>query len=155
MDTSDFVYQIKLGTLTDVDLNKGVMVTEPTDVQTFLRNIGYTDATLVDYSLSKVIDMVSNKQLPVYVAGYPLSTQENGHAWVIDGCNVYTVDYWVRHYSDSLHFTEYIESTQNYNFVHCNFGWDGQYDGDFTSGLFDTPRGNYSYRLKLITYSLN
>lgn len=154
-EVANFVYQIKVRSNALPTGNGNAMGLSEEYAAAFMRNTGYPDAALADYTLSKVVDMVSNKQLPVYIAGYPLNAQANGHAWVIDGCNVYRVDEWMRHYLDSTFFTERIVNTQTYNIVHCNFGWAGQYDGDYTSGIFDTPRGDYSSRLKLITYSLN
>ena len=150
----------------------------PEQAETFFENIGYSDVSLVNYSLMQVINMVSNKHLPVYMSGHYYNTnnpaQPLGHAWVIDGCDVYTVDYWVRHYIDGSIYTEYIENTQNFNLVHCNYGWSGKCDGYYTSGIFDTRtplpanridsakgdiqhagKENYDLLLQLITYSLN
>lgn len=150
----------------------------PEQAETFLENIGYRDVSLVNYSLQTVINMVYNENLPVYMSGHYYDperpSQLPGHDWVIDGCDVYRVDNWVRHYTDSFLYTEYIESTQTYNLVHCNFGWSGKCDGYYTSGIFNTrtplptnridaAKGdiqhagpeNYNLSLQLITYSLN
>lgn len=156
---ANFVYQIKTGTGaspidTDADGINDAMGMNPAYAQIFLRLNGYTDATLVDYSLEEVIDMVYYKQLPVFASGVDSSTGK-GHAWVIDGCNIYKIDTWVRHYIDSLIYNEYIESTTNYNLVHCNFGWGGLYDGEISSGVFYTRNGYYNTQQQLITYSLN
>ena len=160
-EVARFVYQIKEGTNThpqdEDDSGNFKMDTDLLDIQTFLRNIGYSDATLVNYSLNAVVDMVANKQLPVFASGaYTKSNGDKvGHAWVIDGCNIYKIDYWVRHYIDQLLYTEYIETTRNINIVNCVFGDGGNFDGSYTSGIFNTGMGNYNLEKKLITYSLN
>ena len=79
-----------------------------------------------------------------------------GHAWVIDGCNVYTVDYWVRHYTNQFLYTEYIESTRNFNYFHCNMGGElGFGNGTYSSAVFNTPTGSYNTNLQIVTYSLD
>lgn len=98
---------------------------------------GYSNAAIVNYSLPAAITMVYHMQKPVFIRGNE-SDGSNGHAWVIDGCNVYEVDYWIRHYINEEIYNEYIEKTREYNLVHCNYGWAGYCDGYYTSGLFDT-----------------
>lgn len=122
-----------------------------------LTTAGYQNVATVDYTLSSVISMVYDKQLPVYARGGYYDNDNNwyGHAWVIDGCDVYRIEEWRRHYTTSTTYVDNIESSQSFNIVYCNFGWDGDYDGDYDSGLFDTPNGNFSTDKKLITYSLN
>ena len=157
-EVAKFVYQIKEGTNThpqdENDPNNFKMDTYLPYIQTFLRNIGYSDATLVNYSLNAVVDMVANKQLPVFASGaYTKSNGDKvGHAWVIDGCNIYKIDYWVRHYIDQFLYTE---TTRNINIINCVFGEGGNYDGSYTSGIFNTGMGNFNYEKMLITYSLN
>ena len=157
-EVANFVYQIKRRSNalpTGVENEMGLL---PAAAAAFMRNTGYPDATLVNYSTFRVIDMVGNKQLPVYVTGEGVNEDGDpiGHAWVIDGCNAYTVDYWVRHYTDQFLYTEYIESSRSYNYFHCNFGWEYGYgNGTYSSGVFDTPEGNYNTNLQLVTYSLN
>ena len=121
-----------------------------------LNTAGYQDVAIVDYSLSSVISMVSNKQLPVFAKGgyYDDFNNWHGHAWVIDGCNVYRIEEWRRHYLTELLYEDNIENSRSFNIVYCNFGWGGIFDGDYSSGLFDTPYGNFSTDKELITYSL-
>ena len=170
-EVAKLVYQIKVGTgsyyRVRTDANgqpKYETATDMPNVQVFMRFNGYSDATLADYSLEDVIDMVYYKQLPVLVSGIDSNTGA-GHAWVIDGCNIYKLDNWVRHYTDSLIYNEYIESTIYCNLVHCNFGWgrssepNENWIGYYTSAIFnpiiDSIRYNYSSNLQMVTYSLN
>ena len=166
-EIANFVYQIKLRANAMPTGNGPAMGLYPAEAAAFMRNTGYPDATLVNYSISNVIDMVYNKHLPVYVAGEHIASNgtRTGHAWVIDGCNVYRVDEWCRHYLDSSIFTETIVNTQTYNLVHCNFGWGRSADptekwiGFYTSAIFnpivDSIQYNYSSNLQMVTYSLN
>ncbi len=183
-ELNELIYHIgvKMGVdycLNDIGMEETPQTTNtPQQAETFLENIGYSDVSLVNYSLMQVINMVSNKQLPVYMSGHYYdeenTSQLPGHDWVIDGCDVYKVDYWVRHYIDKLIYNEYIESTVTYNLVHCNYGNSGLCDGYYTSGIFDTRtplptnridtengdiqhagQYNYNLSLQLITYSLN
>lgn len=152
-EVANFVYQIKVRSNALPTGNGTAMGLQPEEAATFMRITNYPDATLVNYSINTVIDMVSNKQLPVYVAAVNTNDSTNGHAWVIDGCNVYRIDEWCRHYIDSLIYNDTIENTETYNLVHCKFGWIyGIYDGEYTSGIFNTPEGNYNIGLQMITY---
>lgn len=158
IEIGNFVYQIKEGTGAICgnvkDPSSNATSIYPSDAQTFLSTIGYTNPTLEDYSLLQVTNMVSKKQLPVFVSGVP-AYSDAGHAWVIDGCNVYCIEEWRRHYITELLYEDNIESSESFELVHCNFGWEGDCDGDYVSRIFNTPYGNYTTQLKLVTYSLN
>lgn len=120
-----------------------------------LTTAGYQNVATVDYTLSSVISMVYDKQLPVYARGgyYDNDNNWHGHAWVVDGCEVYRIENWERHYTTSTTYVDTLESYQSFNYVHCNFGWDGVYDGKFISYIFNPGGGpSYSTNLKLITY---
>lgn len=161
-EVGNFVYKI-VSEIDNVEFKEdrnGNPITEisTNDSRKFLQDIGYTNPTIVNYSTSTVIDMVSNKQLPVYARGTDASGN-GGHAWVIDGCNVYRIEEWRRHYITELIYEDNIESYESFNIVHCNFGWGTGYNGEFTSAIFDPRAGdiqyNFSIDQKLITYSLN
>ena len=157
-EVANFVYQIKVRSNALPTGNGTDMGLLPAAAAAFMRNTGYPDAALVSYSTSGVIDMVGNKHLPVYVTGEGVNDTGDpiGHAWVIDGCNVYTVDYWVRHYTNQFLYTEYIESTRNFNYFHCNMGGElGFGNGTYSSAVFNTPTGSYNTNLQIVTYSLD
>lgn len=121
-----------------------------------MRDIGYRNTSIVEYSLSNVITMVHSRKLPVYIRGTNQFSSSDRHAWVIDGCNIYKVDLWVRHYIDDITYNEFIDSTFYYNLLHCNFGWgdDDNLNGYYTSGIFNpSTRVNYNTDLQLIMYS--
>jgi hypothetical protein len=69
------------------------------------------------------------------------STNAIGHAWVVDGykhirhsCSEYTRDYGTVEWH-----LERIVLTDSY-YTHINWGWDGQSNGYFYTGLFDTSK---------------
>ena len=62
---------------------------------------------------------------------------EGGHAWVIDGGYHYTVTGLRYNYDGGADL-----ATLEYKKVHCNYGWDGECDGYYTEGLFDTSEIN-------------
>lgn len=139
IEVANFIFQV--GTAMDTEYNMADnddnTDTSESSARNLLLSSGYSNATIEEYSLSAVINMVAIKEKPVYVGGYDISGQ-GGHAWVIDGCKIYNVEYWVRHYITNLEYEEYCEETKYYNLVHCNYGWGGSCDGYYTSGLFNT-----------------
>lgn len=154
IEVANFVYKIKEASGASYASN-GATGLNISDARNFMRNVGYNNTSVVDYSLIDVMTMVYARKLPVYIRGTNQYNSSDRHAWVIDGCNVYKIDHWVRHYSDAVNYTEYIENTVNTNLVHCNFGWQNKnLNGDYTSNVF-TPATNVHYNgdLKLIMYS--
>ena len=138
-----------------------------------LQESGYSNVTLSSYSLFQIRTKVTNN-LPVLVDGRPNPSSNHGHTWVVDGCNIYEVQHWVREYQTELLYNEYIESSESYNLLHCNFGWAGKCDGYYSSGVFNPTvmrdddeyepdygdvqfsyGDDYSSSLKILTYSLN
>ena len=133
------------------------------DVPRALYDMGYTcdnfnylfpSNTLQDYDTRKVCEKLIS--FPVYVSGADPS-RDVGHAWVIDGdryksrpylevWDVYDIDMnLVRTESRPI----YYES--NYSDVHCNWGWGGNWDGFFVSGVFNVGVSSYTSYLKIIT----
>lgn len=147
------------------------------DAASLLVRAGYNNVQVdAGISLVDIIDMLCDKNLPVYLRGECNDYYGNrlAHAWVVDGCNIYKEDFWVRHYINEFRYNDYIENTREYNLLHCNFGYEGRCDGYYSSGLFDlyglsseyidTSVGdewgsmsnrNYIYNFKMMTYNLN
>lgn len=160
LEISNFIYQIKLGTgaePSDPEYSDETGITVQ-DALDFLRSNGYTDAELEDYSAYMISIMVGERQLLVFTSGFYYDENNNkvGHAWVIDGCNIYRIEEWRRHYITELLYEDNIESYESFNIVHCNFGWDGLFDGNFSSYIFNPGGGpSYNVDLEIIKYSLN
>ena len=162
IEAANFVWSINtiMDNYQDVDYNcnaNNELSTGTTEYQGkyLLETAGYQDVTIANYNLNAISNMLTTKNLPVYVQGHVAGTNGKGHAWVIDGCNIYKIDTWCRHYTDSFRYIEYLFNSVDYEFVHCNFGWNGVYDGDYHSGLFYTPEGQFDTQLKYISYSKN
>lgn len=113
------------------------------DAAALMTRLGYSNVQIINWiEKSSVVDMLCNRQQPVYIRGESLvENKRTAHAWVLDGCNIYKNDYWVRHYETPIIYNEYIESTLEYNLLHCNFGNEGYCDGYYSSGLFDLYNG--------------
>ena len=155
IEVASFVYKIKEESGASYATN-GTTGLNISDARKFMRDIGYRNTSIEEYSLSNVITMVHSRKLPVYIRGTNQFSSSDRHAWVIDGCNIYKVDLWVRHYIDDITYNEFIDSTFYYNLLHCNFGWgdDDNLNGYYTSGIFNpSTRVNYNTDLQLIMYS--
>lgn len=170
IEVANFIYRVAEGvesqytpqrTLSDIYYAKNL-----------LQSSGYSNVTLSSYALLPIRTKVANN-LPVLIQG-KAANSSYGHAWVIDGCDIYEVQHWVREYQTELLYDEYIESRESHNLLHCNFGEAGKCDGYYSSGVFDMTNmrdddeyepdygdiqytGLYDYNLELeiLTYSLN
>ena len=138
---ANFIYAIADGVNADLSNDNTTTNTTSTDIKNFFKVSGYQNAHFTSYSLPDITPMLSYSK-PVITCGWN-SIGNVGHAWVIDGCNIYKVDHWVRNNiypapSEGNEYIEYIEYTDNYNLLHCNYGWGGACDGYYASGVFDT-----------------
>ena len=170
IEVANFIFQVAEG----VNTNYGSSSTSSIYyARNLLQSSGYSNATVSNYSLSSIRNMITNN-LPVFIDGRPSATSNVGHTWVIDGCNIYNIEHWVREYQTELLYNEYIERTEYNELLHCNFGWGGNCDGYYTSWVFDptnmrdddeyepdygdvqaVAENDYSSSLLILTYSLN
>lgn len=131
--------------------NKSFGFALPTSARNCLELLGYKNVSLKwSYNESDVIKAIDN-DCPVFISA--IAGLVSGHAWVIDG-------YIKRNYVSSSG----IVSKSQY-LVHCNWGWNGQNNGYFASGVFKTKSPvisdnwnvngmdeNYWYAFNTITY---
>ena len=94
----------------------------------------------IDYSFDSIKSSIDNL-CPVLIEGWSVNKKEtrctlsagkgfkkSGHAWVIDGyCNLTC---------DAVHKDTKERKTITADYVHCNTGWDGWYNGYYISGVF-------------------
>ncbi len=133
---ANFIYALADGLKADINnISKITTSTSPNDVDTFFRYSGYPNANFVSYTLSIITSMLSANK-PVFTCGW--SSNNSGHGWIIDGCKIFKIDHWIRYNYASAPSEEYIEYTDNYNLLHCNYGWEGTCDGYYNSGIFGT-----------------
>lgn len=102
-----------------------------------LNHVGYSNVQQRNYHYLYVLNMLE-KNMPCLVSGRdPI---REGHAWLIDGCNIFSVETYERVYdlSNPRVFTDTLISISETRLMHCNFGWYGDADGYYNSGIFDT-----------------
>ena len=137
-----------------------------TNVPSALRWFGYTNTPGVKtYDIAEV-EQSLNAGCPVYVDGRDTSgTTNENHAYIIDGYKMMHRGYnyyFFDAYGNYHRRTSTIYSTPNppQRYVHCNFGWDGQYNGFYLNAVFDTSdrdswfetKSNYNGNMKMITF---
>lgn len=122
----------------------------PWNARDCLSLFGYENASLNwSYNENQVINAL-NDGCPVFMSA--ISGVISGHAWVIDG--------YIKR--------KYVSSTgsvlNNQTLVHCNWGWHGDCNGYFTSGVFKSQQAvitdgfgqyqneNYWYAFNTVTY---
>ncbi|MBR5842630.1 MAG: C10 family peptidase [Bacteroidaceae bacterium] len=114
------------------------------NVATALANLGYAYGSYRDYNSSEVTSSIRNSQV-VYMRG--VDTNANvGHAWVIDGYkSIYgTGTIYIK--PDSQLFWEILEQhTISEAYYHINWGWNGDSNGYFCIGAFDTTNMQFSH----------
>lgn len=106
--------------------------------------IGFKNTEEIKYDTDKVLSMIDN-DCPVIISGIPNKLRlTKSHAWTIDGYKKTKTRTDVTYYKNGQvqrTTTSYETSTM----VHCNFGWGGNSDGYFTSGIFDLKDDNVEY----------
>ena len=114
------------------------------DSVNYLRSIGYKcdNTTRNDkYSFDDIKKSI-DRGLPVLARG---SSHKGGHAWVMDGYKKCHRDQklYVRSSGSCKTVTTRIYG----DFVHCNFGWEGDSDGYYIDRVF----GEYNKNIKIAT----
>lgn len=136
-EVADFVYSVAMSmegpaasqNMTNID---GVVYS--------MGNAGYLSIQAKDYNTSDVQIMLG-RNLPCIAYGtdpnYPITGR---HAWLIDGCNFFNYNTYEREYNglDPSIYTDTLISSVQTRLVHCNYGWGGEADGYYSSGVFDT-----------------
>ena len=122
----------------------------PVNAACFLQRQGYRNVRLHrGYNEIEIMRMVGDRK-PVFIAA--ISGLVNGHAWVIDGYQIT------------------IRGNTRQVLLHCVWGWRGQANGWYASGIFNTRdgaviptnppgtsptfSGNYTWWFRIITYDL-
>lgn len=104
----------------------------PTRVPYALRNFGYSSGgDYVVYDTESVVEELRN--------GYPVLIRGkkglNGHIWLGHGLLKYSISLPIRNTSllGEIIWTDPVDTY----YILCNWGWNGDYDGYFLSGIFD------------------
>ncbi|WP_297430603.1 C10 family peptidase [uncultured Alistipes sp.] len=112
------------------------------DIAETMRNLGWSEAGLVEYNYYNAYITVYLQRKPFYLRGE--TATKKTHGWLVDGWDSYIRQRWeTKHYSQIMPGAKDIEtmlSEESVNLVHCNFGWGGKCDGYYAHHVFDTTR---------------
>lgn len=93
-------------------------------------------STIAYYTSPAVLKDALNNNRPIFVRGGTVNNTL-GHFWVIDGYGSMTT--YREYFSNSQGQIGYVLFTlSNCLMVHCNLGWNGNADGWYVYGIFDT-----------------
>lgn len=116
-------------------------------------SFGYDQFGSTVYNYSKIKSELSAYR-PLYISGSRIitnsdgTTQYSGHAWVADGyksrtCQIYVYEIMPSATADGLDkWTLLSQRTEEYRYVHYNWGYDGMCNGFFSDGVFRTNNAN-------------
>lgn len=114
--------------------------TFPFRAKNFLKDSKYSGVAYDDYSTDSVLQSLDLDK-PVFVCSIPKTDKKNydlgkSHAWMIDGYMKRTQTTTHYRYRNNKLETKWTSTSSN-TMVHCDFGWGGESNGYFTSGIFD------------------
>lgn len=163
----------------DMDYGQGGSSAPSRKAINLLQDHGYSAPSRRNYDKYLVLESISNRR-PVYIHGYTDQTlgifpDGDGHAWLIDGYlrQTRTVTHTTSWFAEVIdHNGNVIDSyygystttgSENSDYFHNNFGWEGSDNGYYIAGLFDTnnnpdlpsntrsEEGNFQYNLRVWT----
>lgn len=147
----------------------GGTFTLPSTAQSCLQSIGYTGTSYGSYSANKVKQMLDNG-CPLVISSLPrlgfLNYDfYNSHAWNIDGYLYWTKTTTIYVYNNWGFLDHTNTITETSTMVHCDWGWGGNCNGYYTSGIFNLNANdnvfdgvhfgnttNYNFYIRIISY---
>lgn len=128
--------------------------TYKSDAARLFRNTGFKNVVIKNGVDEDIINEMLSDDKPVWIRGDDdFGTPDNddddkGHAWIIDGRRfTQTTIYKVTTLDGQLISREYVRSYWT-NYIHCNFGWDGDCDGYYNYNTFDVTKRKYGDMLE-------
>lgn len=135
-------------------MNNSSYITNPNKTMTYDNNVrisfsqlGYNvSSSLISYNNQDIETLLANGSL-LYMRGNHKDKEtgeEMGHAWVADGIHKVSVHSteWTRPMGQ-LGWTLTIDyGTQTTEYLHYNWGWDGNCNGFFVAGIFNPNSGS-------------
>ena len=135
--------------------------TAPHHVLSMMEDVGFRNVDSWNYDFDRVKDML-DKGLPVPIYAMHNINVTKSHAWVIDNYKFRDLVRTEMVYKQGKQTSTSTSRTKT-PLVHCDFGWGGQGNGYYVSGVFNSnsivePNGdnksfNYNNYIKIITYS--
>lgn len=117
--------------------------TFPNKATSYMRNIGIANAHSYSYSFERVKKMI-DKECPLIIYSVPGINIFKSHSWNIDGYKIKERTVTTKTYSGST-LENTTTKTETYYMVHCDFGWKGDYNGYYVSGIFKLNDANIEY----------
>lgn len=138
--------------------------TFPKRASSYMKSIGFKDAHRHSYKFDRVEEMLDNGK-PLIIYSIPGIQVFNGHVWNIDGY-IIKKRTTIRNYIVKNELTDTKITIETSRMVHCDFGWQGNCNGYYVSGVFDlndpnaehdpgtphTKTTNYNHYIHVITY---
>lgn len=132
----------QLGELNKSDyLEIGGTSTAANNVRNSFANMGYNVSTLDSYTDQSLERALALGKL-MYMRGDD-KDDNGGHGWVVDGAYKYTTrtELWVRPINQINWQYHSLIGTKTVEYLHYNWGWDGNCNGFFVSKVFAPNRG--------------
>lgn len=86
-----------------------------------------------------------NADVPLLMQGYN-KTNSEGHVWLIDGYRTTRIQHYIIiDYGDNVDM-KLVSTEYKNNLLHINWGWGGNSDGWYASGVFKPSAQNYNFR---------
>ena len=135
---SHFLHEV--GVFCEMNFWAGGSNTTALKCKKVLKAAGYSNVHRhIGYHGNTIISMLDNGN-PVFIGANP-KFKRIGHYWVIDG-------YKIQSLLDSSG-----SSCGSRTVMHCNWGWGGNYDGYYTSGIFNPGGSHYNWAYRMVTYN--
>ena len=136
----------QLGLPQNLDMEYGVNGSgaSPNRIPKTLENFGYSDGgNLIEYDTEEVVSELK-AGYPVLIGGasirttttflgIPFRSYSQAHRWLAHG--VLELSRTTKYYEDFEYVASSVDTTW---YILCNFGWNGNADGYYLSGIFDT-----------------
>lgn len=140
----------------DYDLN--ATGTAPSNVNVTYTNLGYQTSGWQNYNDARglIYPFLLNQGV-IQVRGVQ-NEQSTGHEWVMDGAYVLFYEHfsWTKPAGSLADWTLDSHTTETHTYYHLNWGWNGDSNGYFYAGVFDTTRGlNYDTSFHSANYNFN
>ncbi len=140
--------------------------TWPGNAEKYMSRQGFLNVHRRNYNFERASDMIENSK-PLIIYSFPGINIFKAHCWILDGYKIKSRIKTTKTYlNNQVIKTE--QETEFHNMVHCDFGWKGQANGYFVSGIFDlrskdnefdpgaetTDGTNYNHHLRVIMYDV-
>ena len=112
----------------------GGTFTFPKRARAFMRAEGYKNVEIYKYNFDRVKNMLDNG-CPVIIYSVPNINLLKSHSWNIDGYKVKERTITTKTYKNGTLCGTTVDTEKN-DMVHCDFGWRGDCNGYYVSGVF-------------------